>query len=166
MKRRHVLKVAGSIAGAGLVGAVPVGAESHTGTAPGRTNDRGNWIRGRSELVDVVSVEEKTSDPSADNFEDEFTYWRVTFDTLTYDTWVYREPARLGGGNYVVEGVGGAERGSFWYGVTAPDGNGIQHEIVHEGQAIQYYDTPGGWMELTATFEDGDLLDVNGVEPE
>lgn len=166
MKRRNYLKLTGGIVGLGLLGTVPVGATEHHSTPPEATNDRGNWIRGHSEPVTVYSVEEKTSDPSASNFDEEFTYWKVTFEPQTFDTWVYREPARLGGSNYVLEDLGGWTWDDFWYGVTAPDDDGIQHEIVHEGQAIQYFETESGWMELTAKFDDGQLLEVNGVEPE
>lgn len=166
MKRRNYLKATGGIAGLGLLGTVPVAASGHQNTPPGATNDRGNWIRGQSELVTVNSVEEKTSDPSAPNFEEEFTYWKVTFETQTYDTWVYREPGRLGGGNFVLKDLDGATQSAFWYGVTAPDSDGIQHEIEHVGQAIQYFETDDGWMELTAKFSNGQLREVNGVEPE
>lgn len=154
----------------GLVGVQPAAAGNHATNPPGRTNDRGNWIRGESDLVEVLSVEEKTSDPSQSNFEEEFTFWKVTYESQSWDTWVYREPARLGGGNFVFEPDSCWTTDAFWYGVSAPDSDGIQHEIFHRGQATQYFDTDdcgeGGWTEITAQFENGDLLHVNGVEPE
>lgn len=171
MQRRNILKLTAGIVGFGIVGVNPVAAGSHPSNPPGQTNDRGNWIRGKSELVNVLTVEEITSDPTASNFEEEFTYWKVSYEPQSWDTWVYREPARLGGGNFVWEvGACYTFSGSFWYGVSAPDNDGIQHEIVHDGQATQYFDTAdcggGGWTEITAQFADGQLLHVNGVEPE
>lgn len=127
--------------------------------------DSGNSLSSESEPLRVIEVLEQTSDPSQGNFEEEFTFYKVTYQEVSYDTWVYREPARLGGDNFVLEGLD-ATSNSFWYGVSAPDENGIQHEIVHQGQAIQYFDTSDGWESLTAQFDNGELLDVNGVEPQ
>lgn len=166
MNRRRMLQATGGIVGLGIIGTVPVTANETTDHPPGQTNDRGNWIRGQSELVDVVSVEEKTSDPSQDNFDEEFTFWKVTFAQQTFGTWVYREPDRLGGGNFVLDPEDDLDSDSFWYGVSAPDNKGVQHEIVHDGQAIQYFDTDEGWTELTAQFDDGELQHVNGETPE
>lgn len=167
MRRRNFVTIGGSIVGLGLVGVTPALADDHDSpdTPPGATNAHGNWIRGQADDVTVTEVLERTADPEASNFEEEFTFWRVTFEEQTYDTWVYREPSRLGGGNFVLDNLSGATSDRFWYGVTAPDGDGIQHEIVHDGQAIQYFETPNGWTELTAKFDDGELEDVNGVEP-
>jgi hypothetical protein len=160
-----MLQLSGSIAGLGIVGINPAVAQGPPENPPGRTNDRGNWIRGRAEELQVTEVVAQTSDPNAGNFEEEFTFYRITYEPVTYDTWVYREPSRLGGGNFVSDDLGGATSDRFWYGVTGPDADGIQHEIVHDGPADQYFETEDGWRSLIARFDDGELLRVNGVEP-
>lgn len=163
--RRGFLRVAGGLAGLGAVGVTPVAAQGPPAHPPGRTNDRGNWPRGEAEELAVSEVLARTADPAADNFEEAFTFYRVTFEPVTYDTWVYREPSRLGGGNFVADELGGVTSSRFWHGVSAPDEDGIQHEIVHTGPADQYFETDDGWRSLVARFADGELLEVNGVEP-
>ena len=168
MRRRNFVRIGGSIAGLGVLGATPAFGAEHNPPEypPGKTTHRGNWIRGQAEDVEVTSVVKETSDPDASNFEEEFDYYVVHFEEQTYDTYVYREPARLGGGNFVSEYDNYVTSSAFWYGVTGQDSEGIQHEIVHDGQVIQYFETKDGWTELTAKFDDGELIDVNGVEPE
>lgn len=169
MHRRDVLKSSGGIIGLGVLGVTPavVRGQGPPEHPPGATNDRGNWIRGRAEELNVTEVLEQTANPSAPNFEEAFTFYRVTYGDVTFDTWVYREPARLGGGNFVLENLGGLTQNRSWLGVSAPDGDGIQHEIVHQGQVSQYFETDDGWMSLIAQFDGhGDLQEVNGVSPE
>lgn len=64
--------------------------------------------------------------------------------------------------------LGGFSGGSFWFGVTRPDSDGIQHEIEHKGQVALYMrdSTTGDWRSLKAQFDgQNELLHVNGVEP-
>lgn len=126
--------------------------------------EKGNSMRSEAQPVTVTSVEAEVSDPSASNFEEEFTYYVVRFEDVEFDKWMYREPARLGGGeNHVAEFS--TTWDAFWFGVTAPDSEGIQHKINHKGQATQYFmDTEGNVYSLTAQFNGkGELLHVNGV---
>lgn len=163
-----MLRLGGSIIGLGIVGATPALAQGQepARNPPGATNDRGNWMRGRAEELEVTEVLEQTSNPDAANFEEEFTFYRVTYEAVEFGTWVYREPSRLGGGNFVLEFDPEAGSNRFWYGVSAPDSDGIQHEIVHTGQASQYFETGDGWKSLIAQFDDqGNLQNINGVEP-
>lgn len=155
MKRRRFVKYGGSIATLGLFGTQPVLA-----------NNNSNQRRSEANLVDLSpgDVVEQTSDPDASNFEEEFPFWRVDHG-ITYDTAKYREPVRTGPG--VVE-LGGSS-GSYWFGVSAPDSEGIQHRIVHTGQTSLYLkesDTDE-WKELRLQFDgQGNLLNVNGVSPQ
>lgn len=55
--------------------------------------------------------------------------------------------------------------GSFWFGIAGPD----LTPIHHRGQVDLYFDETGDeedYQLLVAQFDDGDLLHVNGVEPE
>ncbi len=127
--------------------------------------ERGNSLRSEATLIDLEEgdVEIQVSDESAANFDEEFTYY-VVRGLPEYDRAIYREPARLGGQN--VE-LGGWDGGSFWFGVTAPDENGIQHPIEHKGQVSLYLEVDGEWQWLKVQFNGkGELLSVNGVEPE
>lgn len=155
MNRRRILQAAGGIVGLGVLGATPV--------AAGRNDNR----RRRSaepvalEPGDVVA---QTADPSASNFDTAFTFWRVDHG-VSYSEAEYREPARTGPDVY---NLGGYAGGSFWFGVSAPDDQGIQHKIDHTGQVAFYMrdSTTGEWRSLKAQFNGkGDLLHVNGVEP-
>ncbi|WP_312910659.1 hypothetical protein [Natronosalvus caseinilyticus] len=157
MNRRHVLQTAGGIAGASILGTTGVLARQDQG-GQGRDNRR----RRDAELLEGVMVETKTSDPEAANFEEEFTYYVVRFPgEYTFEE--YREPARTGPDVYGLSGSGNA----FWFGVSAPDEDGIQHEIQHRGQAVLYLtDDEGNWYEVRARFDgQGNLVNVNGVSP-
>lgn len=110
--------------------------------------------------LDEGDVEVKTADSSEANFENDFTYYVVHHDQ-EYESAIYREPARLGGEN--VE-LSGSTVGSFWLGVSAPDENGIQSEINHQGMVTLYMETEDGWKSLEAQFDgEGELQSVNGV---
>lgn len=105
-------------------------------------------------------VEVKTADSNEANFKNDFTYYVVHHDQ-EYESAIYREPARLGGEN--VE-LSGSTVGSFWLGVSAPDENGIQSEINHQGMVTLYMETEDGWKSLEAQFDgEGELQSVNGV---
>lgn len=125
---------------------------------------KGNSARSEATPAEITSVVAETSDPGAANFEEEFTYYVIRFEEIDHVQWTYREPARLGGKNHEAEWASTST--AFWFGVTAPDGDGIQHEIAHKGQVNMYYETPDGDIySITAQFNGkGDLLHVNGVE--
>lgn len=135
------------------------------GKGPSDRAERGNSLVAISEPAEIESVTAQTSNPDAVNFEDEFTFYRVDFEPVEYDRWVYREPSRLGSDNHVA-GSPDATASAFWFGVTGPDADGIQHEIVHDGTVWSYYvDDEGSVKHLQAEFSDGELLHVNGVQP-
>lgn len=151
MYRRRVLQTTGSIVGLGALGA---------NTALANDNRR----RNEAELVELSpgDIEVQTSDPDASNFEEEFTYYVVRFG-FEYDEAEYREPARTGP---EVFGLGGSGAGAFWFGVSAPDGDGIQHEVQHRGQVSLYLRVGDEWREIRAQFNGrGELVNVNGVRP-
>lgn len=129
-------------------------------------DERHNNLRSKADPIelDEGDVVAKTSDPAQDNFDEEFVFWRVDHGK-EYDRAVYRESARLGPDNFCLTG---SEVGAFWFGVSAPDEDGVQHEIDHQGQATLYFEVDDGeWLSLTAQFDgQGNLRDVNGVEPE
>lgn len=153
--------------------AAPGLAQDHPGTPPTGDpedicNEPHNNLRSKAEEIDLDEgdVVEKTSDPDAPNFEEEFTFWRVDHG-VAYDESVYREPARVGPKNFCLGGFAG---GSFWFGVSAPDADGIQHKIDHKGGVDLYLQPDAGdndtWMSLRVQFDGrGNLLHVNGVEP-
>lgn len=125
-----------------------------------------NSRRHEAEPVELESgdVVELVSDPGAGNFDEEFTYWRVDHG-VAYDESEYREPARTGPDVFELDG---SDVGSFWFGVSAPDEDGIQHEFDHKGQVALYMkeSETGEWKSLKAQFDGkGDLLHVNGIEP-
>lgn len=116
-------------------------------------DERHNNLNQEAEPIDLSDgdVEEHTVD--------DVTFWVVRHG-VEYDRAVYREPARLGSDNFCFPG---SDTGSFWFGIAGPD----LTPIHHKGQASLYFETdPGEWQSLTAQFEDGDLIHVNGVEPE
>lgn len=156
LSRRRALRIGGSIAAAGALGATPALADH---------ND--NSRRHEAEPVDLEPGDdvERTSDPSQSNFEEEFTFWRVDHG-VEFTESEYPEPARTGPD---VFHLGASSTGSFWFGVSAPDQNGIQHEINHTGQVAFYMLEAGTdeWTSLKAQFTGtGDLLHVNGVAPQ
>lgn len=156
MQRRRFVRIGGSIAALGALGAEPVLADHDD-----------NSRRSEAELVDLEpgDVVEQTADPSRDNFDEEFTFWRVDHG-VEYTESEYREPARTGPD---VFHLGGSDVGSVWFGVSAPDDDGIQHPIDHTGQVAWYLkeEGTGEWKELRAQFTgQHELLHVNGVEPE
>lgn len=153
MKRRRLLRSAAGIAGVSIVGSTPV-----LGQGQGRDNRR----RSDAKQLDDITVEAEDSDSSASNFEEEFTYYVVRFPG-EYNFEEYREPARTGPDVFGLGGSGDA----FWFGVTAPDGEDIQHEIKHKGQAVLYLtDEDGDRYEIRAQFDgQGNLVHVNGVSP-
>lgn len=121
---------------------------------------RNNSFASQSDPVELSpgDVEEFTAE---DDDGEEVTFWAVRHG-VTYENSVYREPARLGPDNFE---LGGSETGSFWFGIAGPD----LTEIVHEGTAWVYFDESGDgdWTHLKAEFaDDGELLQVNGVEPQ
>jgi hypothetical protein len=132
----------------------------------GHANGKGNSARSVAEPAVITSVEAEVSNPDADNFDEEFTYYVVRFEDIDHVGWTYREPARLGG-NGDVSMDWDATSGAFWFGVSAPDADGIQHEIGHKGQASMYYETEDGDVySIVAQFNGkGELLHVNGVAP-
>jgi hypothetical protein len=184
MKTRNLALLLGAAAFVACESAVtepvPLDAESATigvvtsKAAPGRELHRGNWLASQAEPLEVTEVLAQTSDPTRANFEEEFTFWRVTFEpAVDYVAWIYREPARgdfnpaqPGRSNFVFDCPEICSSGNrFWYGVTAPGADGIQHEIVHRGAVHQYFITSEGDVRsLVAQFNGkGELLHVNGV---
>lgn len=162
--RSGVFFVALAFAFTGLfLGFAPVGAQN--GNGQGASSDRGNSLRSIAEPVDLEEgdVEVEQSDPSASNFDEEFTYY-VVRNIGEYDSALYREPARLGGDNFELSG---SSVGSFWFGVTGPGEDGLQHKIDHQGQISLYLEEDGTWRSLTLQFNgQGELLHVNGVSPQ
>jgi hypothetical protein len=132
----------------------------------GHANGKGNSARSVAEPAVITSVEAEVSDPGATNFEEEFTYYVVRFEEINHTEWTYREPTRLGGNGDVSMDWDGTSS-AFWFGVSAPDANGIQHEIEHKGQVSMYYETEDGAVySIIAQFNGkGGLLHVNGVKP-
>lgn len=129
-------------------------------------NGKGNSARSVAEPAVITEVSAEVADPSAGNFEEEFTYYVVRFEEINHTDWTYREPARLGGnGDFITPWVGASS--AFWFGVTSPDDNGIQHEIDHKGQVSMYYTTADGEIvSIIAQFNGkGELQHVNGVAP-
>lgn len=125
---------------------------------------RSNILAMMSDPVELEEgdVEAQAASESDTNFTSDFTYYVVHHDQ-DYDKAIYREPARLGGGN--VE-LSGSTTGSFWFGVSAPDDDGIQSEINHQGKVLLYLETEDGWKSLEAQFDgQGELQHVNGVSP-
>lgn len=104
-------------------------------------------------------VEQTGTDPEGNPV----TFWRVDHGVDYSDGHaIYREPARLGGDNFL---LGGSDTGSFWFGIAGPD----LTPIHHRGQVDLYFDETGDeedYQLLVAQFDDGDFLRVNGVEPE
>lgn len=134
----------------------------HATQSGGQTQYQGNSLAARAEPVADVNVTVLESDPDKDNFEEEFTYYRVDYEEVTYDTWVYREPSRLDE-DFVLEDLDGATSSTFWFGVSAPGSSGVQHAITHNGEVTQYFEVDDGkWKSLTAEFSDGELQTVNG----
>lgn len=161
MKRRHVLQTVGGIAGLSMMGATSAASQRDRG-GRGRDNRR----RRDAEPLEGITVEAETSDPEADNFAEEFTYYVVRFpEGFEYDESEYREPARTGPDVY---DLGGSDSGAFWFGVSGPDEDGIQHEIDHRGQVALFLRDAetGDWYEVRAQFDGhGDLVHVNGASP-
>jgi hypothetical protein len=163
---RKALKVAFALVLAFGLMAGP--AFANNGNGKGNAPDRANTnetlgFHERAEAVEVSEVRAEVADPTRANFDEQFIYYRVSYEEVTYENHLYREVNRLDG-NFEF-GAGTSSR--FWFGVTGPDADGIQHQTVHPtGKAVQYFRTDEGWKHLTATFEDGRLVDVNGVEPE
>lgn len=124
-----------------------------------------NNLRGKATQIDINrdDIHVKKSDPDQDNFDEKFTYYRVDHDQGPFSQLVYREPARLGPENHC---LGSGSYDSFWFGVSAPGDDGIQHEITHEGKVSLYFqETDGDWKSLIAQFDGkGNLLRVNGVK--
>lgn len=113
--------------------------------------------------LDEGDVKAQAASESEANFESDFTYYEVSHG-LDYEEAIYREPARLGGDN--VE-LSGSSTGSFWFGVSGPDEDGVQSEINHQGKTLLYLKTDEGWKSLEAQFNgEGELQHVNGVSPE
>jgi hypothetical protein len=130
-------------------------------------NGQGNSARSVAEPAVITSVEAEVSDPDRANFEEEFTYYVVRFETIeNVVNWTYREPAVRGGNNdYSI--VTSGSWSAFWFGVSGPDGSGIQHPVDHKGQVSMYYETQDGDVySIIAQFNGkGELLHVNGVRP-
>lgn len=149
-----------------LATAVPV--DANNGNGQGGSSDRGNSYASEADPLEVTEVTEQTSDPGQSNFEEEFTFYRVTYEEVTYDEWVYREPARLGGSNFTLSGLDNATSDRFWYSISAADSDGVQHEIAHQGRVTQYFvnEDEDEVRSLTAQFNgQGELQHVNGVTP-
>ncbi len=163
MRRSSVLLLAVLLAIGMLMPPALAANDRGQGNDPDR-RARSNSLIAGSEPLDVSEVQEQSSDSNADNFEATFNFYRVTYEEISYDTWVYREPNRIGSDNHVVEGLGGATSNRFWYGVTERDEDGVQHEIVHDGTIWQYFETSQGWRHLKAEFDEGELLHVNGQQ--
>lgn len=148
---------------ASVMAVAPVGANNGNGNA----SEKGNSLRAVAEPVELEEgdVEVKTSDPSASNFDEEFTYY-VMRHGVEYDRAVYREPARLGGENFDLTG---SDVGSFWFGVSAPE-DGVQHKIDHQGQVSLYFVVENEGEDEVRSLKvqfngQGELLHANGVEP-
>jgi hypothetical protein len=146
---------------------IGVGSLAAVGASPAVANHNNNRRRSEAEPVDLESgdVVAKTADPSQANFEEEFTYWRVDHG-IVYTESEYREPARTGPDVYH---LGGGDYESFWFGVSGPDDDGVQHEINHKGQVAFYMleEGTGEWKSLKVQFNGkGELIHVNGVEPQ
>ncbi len=76
------------------------------------------------------------------------------------DGYTWREPARLGGGNYVSDG--GPTYGTLYLGVSGPECG----EVHHKGQVSVYYEVDGELYSIIAQFNGkGELIRVNGVRP-
>lgn len=162
MDRRHfVTSAAAVIGGSALVSGTVAGRPAAYGS--GNSNRR----RRDSEQLDLEEGDlvAEVADPDADNFEEEFTYWVVDLG-IEYDASNYRAPARLGPENHE---TGGSDVERYWFGVSAPDENGIQHEIDHRGQEVLYIREAetADWYEIRAQFDGrGNLRNVNGIKPE
>lgn len=141
-------------------------ANNGNGNGNGHANGQGNSARSVAEPATIASVEAQASNPEAGNFEEEFTYYVVRFDDIDHIEWTYREPVRLGG-NGDVSMNWDATSNAFWFGVSAPDNDGIQHEVKHKGQVSMYYETADGDVySVIAQFNGkGELKHVNGVAP-
>jgi hypothetical protein len=139
-------------------------AMSTVGVVVAQGQGNGNSARSVAEPATITSVEAEVSNPAAANFEEEFTYYVVRFDPIDHVHWTYREPARLGGSNTSVAWAGTSN--AFWFGVTAPDSQGIQHNFDHKGQVSMYYETADGDVySIIAQFNGkGELISVNGVK--
>ncbi len=139
-------------------------AMSTVGAVVAQGQGQGNSARSVAEPATITSVEAEVSNPGAGNFDEEFTYYVVRFEEIDHVHWTYREPSRLGGNNHSVAWEGLSD--AFWFGVSAPDINGIQHEIEHKGQVSMYYETEDGDVySIIAQFNGkGELLSVNGVK--
>lgn len=126
---------------------------------------RSNILAMTSEPVELEEgdVEVQTASEGDANFESNFEYYKVDHG-VDYDKAIYREPARLGGDN--VE-LSGDASGSFLFGVSGPNDEGIQSEVNHQGKTMLYLNTDDGWKSLEAQFNgEGELQHVNGVSPE
>lgn len=140
----------------------PAVAKNGNGNGPDRDNSK------RSEAtpidLDPGDIEVVTTDVGAANFDETFDYYVVRHG-VEYDEAVYREPARTGPDNFR---LGESDAGAFWFSVSAPDADGVQHRIDHRGQVAFFMkdaDT-GEWMSLKAQFNGkGELVHVNGVKP-
>lgn len=146
-------------------------AVANNGNGQGNAPERGNTSEtlGFHENADPLAIEEvrpEVADPTRGNFDEQFIYYRVLHEEVTYSNRLYRETSRLDGNFEFGEGT--SDR--FWFGVSGPDTSGVQHEIVHDGVAVQYFREANAWRSLTASFSENDfghglLTDVNGEGP-
>jgi hypothetical protein len=167
MDRRQLLQIGGSLIAFGAASTTSVSANPGRGQGQGSQPDkahRGNSLSSEATPIDDVEIEVEQSNPEANNFDEEFTYYVLRYEEIAYDRYVYREPARLGGQNTVTDYTGEQTSSAFWFGVSGPGEDGIQDQIVHDGKVTQYYQTEDGWKSLVAEFNGGELLSVNGVD--
>ncbi|SNR31578.1 hypothetical protein SAMN06265360_1021 [Haloechinothrix alba] len=167
--RRIVLAGGATILALGVMAGPAVASGDGQGMSqgPDACDSQHNNLRGQADPVELEpgDVVTRTSDPEQDNFEAEFDFYRVDHGLTDFDETVYREPVRLGPDNYCLGASSGT--GSFWFGVTAPDGDGIQHKIDHKGKIWLYFDAEGGWKSLELQFDGkGQLRHANGVAPQ
>lgn len=122
---------------------------------PGPNN--GNSIRSQATPVNL-----EASDVSPHTCQDtegnDVEYYAIEHGIGEYDQVVWREPARIGGSNFI--DTAGGDFDTLYLGVGGPDCPGVQHK----GQVSVYYEVDGDWKSIVAQFNaKGELLSVNGI---
>lgn len=130
-------------------------AETAQAGETGKSVERGNWLSGVAEPVEL------TADDITFHTPGDIDYVRVEHGIGAYDTLVQREPARY------KQNVVDRDGGDFtvaWLGIAGPEGP----ELDHKGELHWYYEVGDGeWVSLTFEFDgQGDLVRVNDAHVE
>lgn len=129
------------------------------GPAQGKSLERGNWLSGVAQPVELTPDDISTG-TLANGTEYVTIDHRIAADHDGYTTLVQREPVRY---KHNVVDTAPANFNSAWLGISGPSGP----EIAHKGPMQWYYEVGDDeWVSLTFQFNGkGELVHVNGVRP-